>query len=434
MTRCVFEHNHAPRGAGAVVYRTPAGTNSVWRDCEFRYNRSPHGAGALRGGDQVLYDGCVFESNEIHNGGGGAISPGNSVFTNCTFRANFMTSSGYGGAVYLTTPATFVDCLFEDNVSLNSARGGGAFDWRTGTSTGLIENCTFIGNSAQGYGGAIWQVSGHLDLRGSTFISNSVSGFGRGGGAIYTAAGLTAEATDCVFEGNQTTGNSNAHGGAWWSLSPIHVRRSVFIANRTTGTGGRGGGLCFQNLSGEPGRVVNAVFRENTSSVIGGAIATLDAHVVISNVTAVANQSTTAGYGGALAHDSPGYDAEVINSIFWNNTPLEIAPTEGVTVRYSNVEGSFAGEGNLDTDPLFADEIYLHLLSTTAYYDDGYFSGGEWKRSGEHSLLIDAGDPASSWELEPHPHYGERINMGAYGNTPVASRSYLPRGTLVMFR
>ncbi len=434
MTRCVFEHNYASHGAGAVVYRTNAGTNSVWSDCEFRYNSSPHGAGAIRGGDQVLYDGCVFESNEIHNGSGGAVFPGNSVFTNCTFRANFMTSSGRGGAVALSTPATFLDCLFENNVSLSTARGGGAFYWNTGTSTGLIENCTFIGNSAEGYGGAIWQNSGHIDLRGSTFTSNSVSGYARGGGAIYTEAGYTAEATDCVFEGNETTGNGNAHGGAWWSLNPIHVRRSVFIANRTTGNGGRGGGLCFQNLSGEPGHIVNSVFRENTTSVIGGAIATLDAHVVISNVTAVANQSTTAGYGGALAHDSPDHDATVVNSIFWDNTPSEIEPTDNVTVRYSNIQGGFAGDGNLDTDPLFADNIYLHLKSTTAYYDGGYFSGGEWLRADEHSPLIDAGDPASSWKLEPHPHYGERINMGAYGNTPVASRSYVPKGTLIMFR
>lgn len=430
MTRCIFEKNHAPNGAGAVVYKNNAGTNSVWRDCEFRQNNSMGGAGAIRGGDQVVYTGCLFEKNSTMISAG-AVNPGQSTFTNCLFEANFMTGSGYGGAVYLSSPARFLDCRFQDNVSLS--RGGGAICWILGTATGVIENCTFTENTAQGYGGALWQRSGHLDLRNSTFVSNSVSGYSRGGGAIYTEAGLTAEATDCLFEGNATTANGDAHGGAWWSAGPVQIRRSVFIANRTTGTGGRGGGLCFENLSDEPAGVIHCLFRENTSGFIGGAIATLAARVVISNVTAVGNTSTTAGYGGALAHDSPDSDAEVLNSIFWNNAPLEIGPTNGVSVRYSNIDGGFDGEGNLDTDPLFVDTTYLHLKSTTGDYRNGYFDGGEWGRSDRHSPLVDAGDPQSDWTREIlHP--GGRINMGAYGNTEVASQSFIPLGTLFMVR
>jgi len=52
----------------------------------------------------------------------------------------------------------------------------------------------------------------------------------------------------------------------------------------------------------------------------------------------------------------------------------------------------------------------------------------DWLRPGwtysdtETSLCIDAGDPAYDYTLEPEPN-GERINMGAYGNTEYASKS-----------
>ncbi|MCA9401353.1 MAG: hypothetical protein KC713_06975 [Candidatus Omnitrophica bacterium] len=41
------------------------------------------------------------------------------------------------------------------------------------------------------------------------------------------------------------------------------------------------------------------------------------------------------------------------------------------------------------------------------------------------SAAIDAGDPQDDYSLEPFPH-GWRINMGAYGNTPEATRSGRP--------
>ncbi len=41
-----------------------------------------------------------------------------------------------------------------------------------------------------------------------------------------------------------------------------------------------------------------------------------------------------------------------------------------------------------------------------------------------------AADPNSEYSLEPSFN-GGRINMGAYGNTPVASK-YIPQGTIFM--
>ena len=58
-----------------------------------------------------------------------------------------------------------------------------------------------------------------------------------------------------------------------------------------------------------------------------------------------------------------------------------------------------------------------------AIYVGGYFSGGSWSASPANSPLIDQGDPGSDVALELPPN-GGRINIGAYGNTPVASKSF----------
>ena len=80
---------------------------------------------------------------------------------------------------------------------------------------------------------------------------------------------------------------------------------------------------------------------------------------------------------------------------------------------------------SLAIDPLFVDIARgdFHLRSAAA---DGTYSAatGTWRNyPGEDSPCIDAGDLASPFEQEP-PWNGGRVNMGAYGNTPEASRSY----------
>ena len=46
---------------------------------------------------------------------------------------------------------------------------------------------------------------------------------------------------------------------------------------------------------------------------------------------------------------------------------------------------------------------------------------------------IDAGDPNAPFDAEPYNN-GKRLNLGAYGNTPVASISYRPPKTLIIVR
>ncbi|HUU97660.1 MAG TPA: dockerin type I domain-containing protein, partial [Phycisphaerae bacterium] len=79
------------------------------------------------------------------------------------------------------------------------------------------------------------------------------------------------------------------------------------------------------------------------------------------------------------------------------------------------------GVGIISSDPLFRGGY--HLASQYGRWDPEAKSGaGGWVLDDVTSPCIDAGDPASDYSNEPAPN-GGRVNMGAYGNTPEASKS-----------
>lgn len=94
-------------------------------------------------------------------------------------------------------------------------------------------------------------------------------------------------------------------------------------------------------------------------------------------------------------------------------------------VTYSDVQGGWSGEGNIDTDPLFADAANgdYHLKSQAGRWDSNSQS---WLIDGIISPCIDAGDPSNPVGDEPAPN-GNRINVGAYGGTTEASKSLCAR-------
>ena len=101
----------------------------------------------------------------------------------------------------------------------------------------------------------------------------------------------------------------------------------------------------------------------------------------------------------------------IANSIIWGNTagftshPSQISTYAGgfVLASYSDVEGGFAGVGNIDTDPLFVD----------AAVGDYHLQAG--------SPCIDAADPLTTLteDIEGNPRpAGSGYDMGAYEYQP----------------
>jgi hypothetical protein len=102
-----------------------------------------------------------------------------------------------------------------------------------------------------------------------------------------------------------------------------------------------------------------------------------------------------------------------------------------VKVSYSDVRAGFAGQGNIDADPLFVatgawtdPNTYVrgdfHLKSKAGHWDS---RACQWVLDEASSPCIDVGDPNTAFSLESAPN-GGRVNMGAYGNTPEASRTF----------
>ncbi|MDD4490184.1 MAG: right-handed parallel beta-helix repeat-containing protein [Paludibacter sp.] len=91
-----------------------------------------------------------------------------------------------------------------------------------------------------------------------------------------------------------------------------------------------------------------------------------------------------------------------------------------VSINYTDFWGGFEqlpGNGNISVDPLFADSIHSDFHLKSEY---GRWNGTGWVYDEVTSPCINAGDPLDDYALEPSPN-GNRINMGAYGNTAEAS-------------
>jgi hypothetical protein len=120
------------------------------------------------------------------------------------------------------------------------------------------------------------------------------------------------------------------------------------------------------------------------------------------------------------------------NCIIDNDIRVEGGAT--VNIMYSNVLGVHGGgnvnwgPGNIAADPCFvrvrepfdAFDSDYHLKSQAGRWDP---NGQGWVQDDATSPCIDTGNPMSPIGLEPFPN-GGRVNMGAYGGTSEASKSY----------
>lgn len=132
----------------------------------------------------------------------------------------------------------------------------------------------------------------------------------------------------------------------------------------------------------------------------------------------------------------PGATCTIENCIIYHSSPIMVDSGATLNISYCDLEGGLDwifgsgtvnwGPGNIDTDPCFAriknwavDGDY-HLNSQAGRWDP---SAQSWIQDDVTSPCIDAGNPQGPIGQEPFPN-GGRINMGAYGATAEASKSY----------
>ncbi|MEW5801617.1 MAG: Ig-like domain-containing protein [bacterium] len=200
----------------------------------------------------------------------------------------------------------------------------------------------------------------------------------------------------CIITGNTTTGDGYG-GGICLRQSASPVIKNCTIAGNLADSSG-GGISC---LSSAP-TIVNCTITGNQAkNSSGGGIYASSSSPVIINCTVAAN--TAHGQGGGMACLGSS-SATVKNCIFWSNSGQAISVATGCTaaVTYSDIQGGFSGEGNIDTDPgFFAPETgNYYLMPDSRCIDAG----------------TDNGAPSVDKDGNPRP-VGLGYDMGAYENS-----------------
>lgn len=305
------------------------------------------------------------------------------------------------------------DCRITDNESASDAEGGGM----TTNSVLTVTDCVIERNVGTRFGGGVYS-SGPLTLVRTTVrnntINQSLSTAPVAGGGIYSASDLTL--VNSVVEGNLARSvNGNAFqsatawgGGIYSTTGTVVLRNSIVRANRaraganTAAEVALGGGLYVVDGSVS---LQNSIIAENTlgtrlvwggSAAQGGGVRQGSGTLELDNSTVVYND-----FDGLWSAAST--TTMVANSILYFNVadedrdtnPAQVVGT--ATVRYSDVQEGYEGEGNIDLNPVFASDSVFSIVSG--------------------SPAIDSGDPDSAFEdgCFPPGLGGARNDMGAHG-------------------
>ncbi|MBN2129955.1 MAG: hypothetical protein JW741_10680 [Sedimentisphaerales bacterium] len=401
----------------------------------------------ITGGNAYEYNWHPQAPN-THNSGGGLRNDGGSLWVrDCTFLRNVAEGEGGGGMFNKDAASTHViDCEFIENV----ARGGGGV-YNLGGHV-AFEDCLWLRNWTPSGGGAMYNHTAKIDCRRCLFERNTdaVHHVEQSQGSLvecqfienYNGTLIISWRTDiaiidCIF--NENEAGIGGGGGAiiMGSVAKAIIDGCSFAQNRAAT-----GGAMFITQSSYPRledampiTIQNCIFSGN-SAVDGGAIYSRFSNTIVTSCTFSGNHADrgTAILSHRGQFEIPGY-TEISNCILWDGEDDEIATLDDspVSVNYSNVSGGRSavhdprgvvvwGPGNIDADPLFADPnaADFHLRSQAGRWVP---LSQTWIAYDVTSPCVDAGDPASPIGFEPFPN-GGRINMGAYGGTGEASKSY----------
>ena len=250
------------------------------------------------------------------------------------------------------------------------------------------------------------------------------------GGGIY-CLGSAPMIRNCMISDCTAT-----YGGGFYARQSgtVQVLKCSIVNNSAT----NGGGVYLNNCGAQ---LVNCVVADNTVTGTGGGLRCEgnNAQPTLTHCTVANNSAGTYGGGMLINYNR----VTVKNGIFWGNiasqggAEMTVENSGRATVNYTDVAGGTTkiltrtsgqltwGTGNLNTDPLmpFSTDGDYHLASERGRYWPEY---EVWLTDSQDSPCIDVGDPAddASGESETGGRpYGGRVNMGAYGATPFASRT-----------
>jgi len=390
ITDCVFEANEADDGGG--MYNSN-NSNPDITNCMFTNNsahasdQTPRGGGGVyNDGSSPTIDNCIFTANIAPDDGGGILNANGSspAISYCTFTDH---TSGYvdGGGIYNHTSNPIItNCDFDNN-------GGGAIVNFDTTSSTIIQNCNFTNC---GYTG-IRNYNSHPVVSGCSFSEN----------AANLGAGMFNENSspmvfECVFTSNSA---DSAGGGIVNKVNSNSTIINCIFAMNVAGTSGGGG---IHNSESSP-EIVNCLFTCNMGDdPSGGGGAIRNENSSNPNVVNCTFYGNVASKGAAMSSNAGSYPT-VANCIMWGNSPDQVFDRADAltTVRYSDIEGGWPGDGNIDADPLFVDLNGNYRLS----------AGSPCIDKGDNSVVAEETDLDGNPRITDGDCDGESIvDMGAY--------------------
>ena len=224
-----------------------------------------------------------------------------------------------------------------------------------------------------------------------------------GGGMFNNSSSPTL--TNVIF-----THNYGTNGGGMYNYASSPVLTNVIFSGNSAGSNGGG----MYNYGGSAPTLTNVLFSGNSAGTTGGGMYNGNSsNPSLANVTFSGNSST--GLGPGIQNSSLASPI-LKNVILWDSKTPEInnGPGASATVTYSNIQGGYAGAGNINQDPQFVDADGPDNTFGTA--DDN-------PRPGFGSPVIDAGTdtgcPAADLDglLRPNDGNGDSTatcDMGAY--------------------
>jgi len=363
---CIFRENIGTIEGGAIHLRENC--NPIINNCIFENNIAygPGGGMFCMENSNPTLTNCTFIGNTAGSGGGMYIEFGQPSITNCIF-SNNACPDGFGGGICVVDGIlSLQDCEFVGNVG---GIGGGVYNQPQYGSFHEVHGCTFENNQAvnenYGHGGGLNHGRGYLNISNSVFINNTASG---GGGGISEFASNGMLVRSCEFSGNIAQGGGGIDTGG---IGGCTVISSTFNGNHSISYGGgvqssspslymincrltnniadwQGGAILVLYADQQPAMFVNCIMDNNTTH----AGATVSIHGTLAtefiNTTIIGNSGP-----GIFVQGWEGQYVNVHNSVVWGNEPISIS-IDGkieVDVRYSDIEGGWTGEGNINADP-----------------------------------------------------------------------------------
>ena len=355
-----FDGNHTliqegcDEGSGGAIYMGDSSGNGtttleIGNNVSFTNNstneakHSMGGALYIENTDVSVGKDLTVSGNKAYQSGG-AININNdasgktaSIGTDAEFTGNISTT-GSGGAISSegTNFTIGTGAYFEDN---KAGVNGGAISVSSGQSGDktftIGSGAEFVNNSANnGNGGAIYN-TGKVDVQGAEFTGNSA----KAGGAIYNAAGATAELTDVKVNAADTNGKNDIVNAGTTTTSGTNTFASD-IKNESTGKitfGGTNTITADSNVSGS-GEITNSgtLNLEGNASEYTGKFTQSDSNAV-TNITGTFFNGKNDIKAGAL---NIGSDSKVGSLTLGTNSTVADAVNMNI---YENSELTLSG-------------------------------------------------------------------------------------------